>query len=106
MELSGQPPRNYTELLLLVWLGLLVFLIVGGWSLARRAHDQMLGGGMLPGVLKSPARRYAVDAQRVTFNDVAGLGNVKKDLQEIVDYLRRPGQVSEAWVHGYPKAFC
>jgi cell division protease FtsH len=52
----------------------------------------MLGGGMLPGVLRSPARRYAADAQRVTFNDVAGLGNVKKDLQEIVDYLRDPAR--------------
>jgi cell division protease FtsH len=92
VELSGQPPRNYTELLLLIWLGLLVFLIIGGWSMARRARDQMLGGGMLPGVLRSPARRYAADAQRVTFNDVAGLGNVKKDLQEIVDYLRDPAR--------------
>jgi cell division protease FtsH len=92
VKVSRQPQRNYTELLLLVWLGLLVFLVVGGWSLARRARDQMLGGGMLPGVLRSPARRYAADAQRVTFNDVAGLGNVKKDLQEIVDYLRDPAR--------------
>jgi cell division protease FtsH len=92
VRISSQPPRNYTELLLLIWLGLLVFLILGGWSLARRARDQMLGGGMLPGVLRSPARRYSADAQRVTFNDVAGLGNVKKDLQEIVDYLRDPAK--------------
>jgi cell division protease FtsH len=92
VQVSSQPPRNYTELLLLIWLGLLVFLIFGGWSLARRARDQMLGGGMLPGVLRSPARRYSSDAQRVTFNDVAGLGNVKSDLQEIVDYLRDPAR--------------
>jgi cell division protease FtsH len=92
VQFSNRPPRNYTEVLLLIWLGLLVFLIFGGWSLARRARDQMLGGGMLPGVLRSPARRYSADAQRVTFNDVAGLGNVKKDLQEIVDYLRDPAK--------------
>ncbi len=83
-------PRDYSELLLLVWLGLLVFLVIGGWSMARRARDQMLGGGMLSGVLRSPARRYAADAARTTFKDVAGLGNVKKDLQEIVDFLRDP----------------
>ena len=71
------------------------FLIFGGWSMARRARDQMLGGGMLPGVLRSPARRYAADGQRVTFNDVAGLGNVKKDLQEIVDFLRDPAKFQQ-----------
>ncbi len=81
-------PKNYSDLLMLVWLGLLVFLLVGGWGMARRARDQMLGGGMLQGVLRSPARRYSTEGTRVTFNDVAGLGNAKKDLQEIVDFLR------------------
>ena len=92
VEVTSTPPANYSDLLLLIWLGLLVFLILGGWSMARRARDQMLGGGMLPGVLKSPARRYAAEGPKVTFNDVAGLGNVKKDLQEIVDYLREPAR--------------
>jgi cell division protease FtsH len=82
--------RNYSDLLLLVWLGLLIFLVIGGWGMARRAREQMLGGGMLPGVLRSPARRYPAEGPRVTFNDVAGLGNAKKDLQEIVEFLRDP----------------
>jgi cell division protease FtsH len=86
------PAKDYSTWLLLVWLGLLVFLIFGGWNMARRARDQMLGGGMLPGVLRSPARRYGGEGQRVTFNDVAGLGNVKKDLQEIVEFLRDPSK--------------
>jgi cell division protease FtsH len=86
------PPKDYSQLLLFIWLGLLIFLIFGGWSMARRARDQMLGGGMLPGVLRSPARRYTEDGPRVTFNDVAGLGNVKRDLQEIVDFLREPAK--------------
>jgi cell division protease FtsH len=92
VEIRGSEPRSYTELLLLVWLGLLAVLVIGGWAMARRARDQMLGGGILPGILRSPARRYATDGPRVTFNDVAGLGNVKKDLQEIVDFLRDPAK--------------
>jgi cell division protease FtsH len=88
--INFHPAKDYSNLLLLVWLGLLAFLVFGGWSMARRARDQMLGGGMLPGVLKSPARRYGGEGTRVTFNDVAGLGNVKKDLQEIVEFLRDP----------------
>ncbi|MEX0610716.1 MAG: ATP-dependent zinc metalloprotease FtsH, partial [Pirellulales bacterium] len=90
--INFHPPKDYSSLLLLVWLGLLAFLIFGGWSMARRARDQMLGGGMLSGVLRSPARRYAGDGPRVTFNDVAGLGNVKKDLLEIVEFLRDPSK--------------
>ena len=88
--INFHPPKDYSTLLLLVWLGLLAFLVFGGWSMARRARDQMMGGGMLPGVLRSPARRYGGEGTRVTFNDVAGLGNVKKDLQEIVEFLRDP----------------
>ena len=91
-SINFHAPQNYSQWLLLVWLGLLVFLILGGWGMARRARDQMLGGGMLPGVLRSPARRYPTDGPRVTFNDVAGLGNTKKDLQEIVDFLRDPSK--------------
>jgi cell division protease FtsH len=86
------PPTDYSYWLILIWLGLLVFLVLGGWSMARRARDQMMGGGMLPGVLRSPARRYVPEGPRVTFDDVAGLGNVKRDLQEIVDFLRDPAK--------------
>src|SRR4051812_18062828 len=89
-SISFHKPRNYSDLLMLVWLGLLVFLIIAGWGMARRARDQMLGGGMMSGVLRSPARRYPAEGPRVTFNDVAGLNNVKKDLLEIVEFLRDP----------------
>ncbi len=90
IQVAFHKPKNYSDLLMLVWLGLLIFLVIGGWGMARRARDQMMGGGMLSGVLKSPARRYSTEGPRVTFKDVAGLGNVKKDLMEIVEYLRDP----------------
>ena len=92
VDVTSRPPTDYSQVLLLVWLGLLAVLLFGGWAMARRARDQMLGGGMLSGVLRSPARRYEAEQGRVTFNDVAGLGNVKADLQEIVDFLRDPAK--------------
>jgi cell division protease FtsH len=75
VEVTSRPPTDYSQVLLLVWLGLLAFLLIGGWTMARRARDQVLGGGMLSGVLRSPARRYEAEQGRVTFNDVAGLTN-------------------------------
>jgi cell division protease FtsH len=91
-SIDFHPATDYSSWLFLIWLGLLALLVFGGWNMARRTRDQMLGGGMLPGVLRSPARRYSAEGPRVTFDDVAGLGNVKKDLQEIVDFLRDPSK--------------
>jgi cell division protease FtsH len=88
--LSASKATDYTNLFALVWLVLLGIVIFGGWNMARQTRDQMLGGGMLSGVLRSPARRYAEEGPGITFNDVAGLGNVKKDLQEIVQFLKEP----------------
>jgi cell division protease FtsH len=88
VRVVGREPNDWGQVLMLVWLGLLAVLVFGGWSMARRTRDQMFGGGMFSGVLRSPARRYSTEGPRVTFNDVAGLGNVKRDLQEVVEYLR------------------
>lgn len=82
---------NLDGVLTLIWLGLLVAMGFWLWSFARRTRDQMVGGGMLGGVTKSPARRYeAEDGKGKTFDDVAGLKGVKKDLQEIVEFLSEP----------------
>ena len=90
--ITGQEPTDYSRILLLIWFAMLLFMIFGGLNVARRARDQMLGGGMLQGVLRSPARRYSTDGPRVTFRDVAGLDNVKRDLEEIVEFLRDPAK--------------
>ena len=62
-------------------------------SMLRRTRDQLMGGGgFLSAFTKSPAKRYDEDENKkqTTFKDVAGLENVKADLQEIVDFLKDP----------------
>ncbi|HEV7225438.1 MAG TPA: ATP-dependent zinc metalloprotease FtsH [Pirellulales bacterium] len=81
---------NNLGLLVLVYLGLPVVLFVGMWFMFRRARDQFMGGGILSGFNKSPAKRYETGKQRVTFEDVAGLESVKYDLAEIVEFLKNP----------------
>jgi cell division protease FtsH len=67
---------------------ILVFFFV--WMMFRRARDQFMGGGILGGFSKSPAKRYQIDGKPVTFADVAGLEGVKHDLEEIVEFLKNP----------------
>jgi len=58
----------------------------------RKAKNQMknIGGGRFFGMGKSRAKRYKKTKTDVSYQDVAGLKNAKKDLKEIIDYLREP----------------
>jgi cell division protease FtsH len=71
---------------ILLPVGLFIFL----WLSFRRTRDQIMGGGFLSGFSKSPAKRYEGSHQAVTFKDVAGLEGVKRDLMEVVEYLKDP----------------
>ena len=44
----------------------------------------------MAGFTKSPAQRYEATKERVTFDDVAGLEGVKRDLQEVIEFLKDP----------------
>jgi cell division protease FtsH len=50
----------------------------------------MRRGRVLGSFGRSRARRYKASAERVTFEDVAGIDEAKAELTEIVDYLRSP----------------
>ncbi|NOY30628.1 MAG: ATP-dependent zinc metalloprotease FtsH [Planctomycetes bacterium] len=88
VEILAESPTSYDDLFMLVSIVGLVLLFFFAWTMIRRARDPMSGGGMLGSVTKSPARRYDADDKRIVFDDVAGLGGVKKDLQEIVLFLK------------------
>ncbi len=77
-------------LLLMVYL-VGTMLVLGGFVwVMRRARDQFMGGGILGGFSKSPAKRYETSNKPVTFSDVAGLEGVKHDLEEVVEFLKNP----------------
>ncbi|MBN9520607.1 ATP-dependent zinc metalloprotease FtsH [bacterium] len=50
------------------------------------------GGGFLNSYVRSPAKRYEKGKGRITFDDVAGMEGAKRELQEIVDYLKEPNK--------------
>ncbi|MCO1335036.1 ATP-dependent zinc metalloprotease FtsH [Microbulbifer sp. OS29] len=76
-------------ILLLPWI-LIIGLLV--W-MGRRMQEKMASGaaGSPFGFARSPAKRFERSESQVTFDDVAGLANAKKDLQEVAGYLKNPG---------------
>ena len=48
------------------------------------------GGGFLNNYIRSPAKRYETSKSRTTFDDVAGMEAAKRELSEIVEFLRSP----------------
>ncbi len=73
-------------LLLLNWAPLLLIIAFFVWT-ARRAQRQMNGAF---GFGRTQAREYTVEKPQVTFDDVAGQDAAKRELVEIVDFLREP----------------
>ena len=83
-------PSDGTGFLLGLYLLVPLLLMAGFWMTLRRARDPLGGAGFLGSFSKSPAKRYAAGDKQVTFADVAGLEQVKADLQEIVEFLKDP----------------
>src|SRR5439155_17322740 len=73
-------PTVVTTMLLL---GVLVLFVL------PRFRDP-LGGGFLNNYIKSPARRYERSKGRITFEDVADMESAKRELTEVVEFLRNP----------------
>lgn len=84
------PLSDGTSTLMIFYLGISLLLLAALWIMYRRARDQFTGGGILSGFSKSPAKRYETGKKRITFADVAGLEGVKKDLTEVVEFLKSP----------------
>ena len=87
---GAQPPSDNTGMLLFMWIFVTILLFAGIWMMFRRAREQFMGGGILSGFSKSPAKRYENSKKQITFDDVAGLEGVKHDLQEVVEFLKNP----------------
>ena len=87
VEVLVSPPASpwFTLLLtnglpILLMVGFLVFI----GRQASRGQESVLSFG------RSKARRFVEDKNKVTFKDVAGADEAKRELQEVVDFLRNP----------------
>jgi cell division protease FtsH len=67
-------------------------LIIGFWFwMSRRAQGMLSTGGPLGTLTRSQSRKFdKATSVNVTFDDIAGLKAAKRDLQEIVQFLKEP----------------
>jgi cell division protease FtsH len=72
-------------------LNVLPFLLILGGLLWMSRRNAKLMGGPFSGLLKGRVKRFEKESQvQVTFQDVAGQKNAKRDLQEVVQFLKEP----------------
>jgi cell division protease FtsH len=87
VEILVSPPATPWTTILLTY-GLPILLMVGVLVLlgrqASRGQESIFSFG------RSKARRFVEDKNKVTFKDVAGADEAKRELQEVVDFLRNP----------------
>jgi len=72
--------------------GLLPWLLLIGFFVYTSKKFQERAGGGLFGFGKSKAKLYTKATVAITYEDVAGLSNTKKELQEVVDFLKDPSR--------------
>ena len=82
-------PPQFLGPLLWTLLPLVLFVAFFVFFLLPRLRDPG-GGGFLNSYIRSPAKKYEKNRGRITFDDVAGMEPAKRELQEIVDFLRNP----------------
>ncbi len=86
---STEPPFLVNALIYVApWI-----ILIGIWWLGMRGMRSQGPGSLMGGFSRSGAKTYAAGEKTdVTFKDVAGMENSKRELKEIVDYLRNPKQ--------------
>lgn len=83
-----KPEKNNSILtnILIYWAPMLIFIFIWVYFM-----NQMNKGGKALSFGKSNARLFVSDSKnRVTFKDVAGIEEVKEELQEIIEFLKDP----------------
>ena len=93
VAITVEPPEQSSQFWDLVLSMLPWVVILGFWFFMMRRAQQIQGGaGGLFTFGQSKAKLYDVKRPKVTFRDVAGLDNVKRELMESIEFLKDPAK--------------
>ena len=90
--INAEPPDEGMPTILAIliqWFPMLLF--VGIWIFFMRQMQG--GGGKAMGFGRSKAKLLNQKEGKVTFDDVAGIEEVKVELEEIVEFLKNPKKI-------------
>ena len=91
VTVNAKPPSERSILQTLIFsFGPTILIVALFIFLFRRAAKAGGAGGMLGQFGRSKAKLAEASEQRVTFEDVAGIDEAKKELTEIVEFLKEP----------------
>ncbi|MDP8969841.1 MAG: ATP-dependent zinc metalloprotease FtsH [Actinomycetota bacterium] len=92
VEIEAVPPRPTLGGILLSLAPFLLLLALFVW-MGRRAEGQFAGA---MGIGRSKAKVFDSERPKTTFADVAGYEGVKREVAEVVDFLRQPDRFRRA----------
>jgi cell division protease FtsH len=96
VEVKAVGPRTSIGSVLLSLLPLLVFIAIFVW-LGRSARRQLAGMG---GIGRARSRVFDAERPDTTFADVAGYEGAKREVTEVVDFLKHPDRYARAGAVG------
>jgi cell division protease FtsH len=96
VQISTQPARTSISSVLLNLLPLAIILGLFVWT-GRAARRQLAGLG---GIGRSRGKVYDTERPSTTFADVAGYEGVKREVTEVVDFLKHPDRYRRAGAVG------
>ncbi len=88
VDIKPKEDNSLLTNILIYWAPMLVFIFIWIYFM-----NQMNKGGKALSFGKSNARLFVTDSKnKITFKDVAGIEEVKEELQEIIEFLKSPGK--------------
>ena len=88
--------QTSTLVSILAWVLPIIIFVALGQFMSRKMMEKMGGGNsMMFNMGKSNAKVYVKSAEGIRFSDVAGEGEAKENLTEVVNYLHDPSKYQE-----------
>jgi cell division protease FtsH len=99
VEITAKPPPNGNSALSILLSLLPILLLVGVYVyISRRAQRAMAGG--IGGIIGSRAKVFDAEKPKTRFADVAGYEGAKREVAEVVDFLKNPDRYAKVGAKG------